>query len=242
MTMNTCKNCNEPINGNYCSNCGQPTKLKRIDRNYVIHEIAHAFHTEKGILYTIKKLLISPGEDIKYYITENRSRLVKPIPFLIIASLIYTVALHFFHIDAEYFYARQTEIEYPTVNIFLNWMLDHQGYVSIISGLFVALWVKLFFRKSGYNFFEIFIILCFLSGVSALISTFFVIFQGLTHWNLMLIASLIAFFYYVWAIGQFFGKKKAINYIKAFLSCLLGFYILGYLVTIVGIFIDITIK
>jgi len=37
--MNSCKNCNEPINGNYCSNCGQPAKLKRIDGRYIVYEI-----------------------------------------------------------------------------------------------------------------------------------------------------------------------------------------------------------
>ena len=240
--MNTCKNCNEPINGNYCSNCGQPTKVKRINGNYVIHEIAHAFHAEQGISYTIKKLLISPGEEIKCYITENRSRLVKPIPFLIIVSLIYTVALHFFHIGAEDFSVQSDKIELSTVKIFFNWMLDHHGYVNIIFGLFVAFWVKLFFRKSGYNLFEIFIVLCFLSGIMTLLSTVFVIFQGLTHQHFILITSLIARLYYVWAIGQFFGKRKAINYIKAFLSCALGFYIFGFLLVTIGIFIDIAIK
>ena len=242
MTMNTCKNCNEPISGNYCSNCGQSAKLKRIDLHYVIHEIAHVFHTERGILYTIKRLLISPGEDIKYYITENRSRLVKPIPFLIITSLIYSVALHFFHISAKDFYPQQTEVEFPTVNLFLKWIMDYQGYSSIISGFFVAFWVKLFFRKSGYNLFEIFVLLCFLSGVSSLFSIVIVILQGLTHLHLMEISSLIVTFYYAWAMGQFFDRKKARSYIKAFISCILGFLIFGFLVAFIGIFIDLVIK
>ena len=85
-----CKNCKKETSENFCSNCGQPTSLKRIDGHYIIHEIEHVLHFERGILYTVKELLINPGQTIRNYILENRSRLVKPVIFIIVASLIYT--------------------------------------------------------------------------------------------------------------------------------------------------------
>ncbi len=237
--MNNCKNCNELINGNYCSNCGQPAQLKRIDRTYIISEIGDFLFAHKGMIYTIKNVLISPGESIRRFITEDRYRFVKPITFLFITSLVYTLACHLFHIDAKDFYTQQPEIEYPTVNLFTNWMIEYQGYTNIISGLFMAFWLKLFFRKSGYNIFEIFILFCFISGISALFFTVTTILQGLTQLHLMNISALIVTIYYAWAIGQFFDKKKAAGYIKALLSCILGFLIFGFLITFVGILIDI---
>jgi len=84
-----CKNCNSKVDAEYCSKCGHPTVLKRIDGKYVIHEIEHLLHFERGILYTIKELLIKPGKNIRNYLSENRSRLVKPIIFFIVTSLIY---------------------------------------------------------------------------------------------------------------------------------------------------------
>jgi hypothetical protein len=48
--------------------------------------------------------------------------------------------------------------------------------------------------------------------------------------------------YYAWAIGQFFDKKKAASYIKALLSCVLGYFIFGILVSMIAMFIDIAIK
>ena len=237
--MNICKNCNEPIIGNYCSNCGQPAKPERVDGRYIIREIGDFLFAHKGMIYTVKKVLVSPGDSVRRFITEDRYRFAKPITFLFITSLIYTLACHYFHIDAKDFYIQEPEIEFPTVNLFLNWMLEYQGYASIISGLFVAFWIKLFFRKAGYNLFEIFILLCFLSGISSLFSAGVALLQGLSHWNLMNISALITMIYYAWAIGQFFDKKKAVSYIKAFLSCILGFYVFGFLVAIIGIFIDI---
>ena len=242
MQINSCKNCNEPINENYCSNCGQPTKLKRIDSRYIIREIASAFNAERGMLYTTKKMLTSPGESIKHYITENRTRYVKPITFLIITSLIYTLVSHIFHIGANEYSLQQSEIEIPTLTIFINWMIDYNGYLSIITGFFIAFPIKLFFRKSGFNLFEIFVLLCYLSGIASLIFSVVLIFQGLIHLNLIHITVLIVLIYYTWAIGQFFDKRKTVSYIKAFLSYLLGLAVFSFLITFIAIFVDIIMQ
>jgi hypothetical protein len=237
--MNNCINCKEQVNWNYCPNCGRPAKLKKIDRHYILSEIGDFLCANKGMVYTTKRIIVSPGKSVRQFLIEDRYRFVKPITFLFITSLIYTLACQFFHIDAKDFYLKQPEVEFPTVNLFINWMTDYQGYASIISGLFVALFVKWFFRKSEYNIFEIFILLCFISGISALFSTLMIILKGLTHWNLISSSGFIVILYYSWAIGQFFDKRKWTRYIKAFLSCLLGFFIFGLLVACVGIFIDI---
>ena len=97
-----CKNCNAEINSPFCPECGQPETLKRIDRHYIMHEIQHVLHFERGILYTIRELFIRPGENIRKFISENRSRLVKPIIFIIVSSLIYTFINHYFHIEDQY--------------------------------------------------------------------------------------------------------------------------------------------
>ena len=82
-----CKNCNTEINSKFCPDCGQPASLKRIDGKYIIHEIEHVLHFERGILYTIRELITNPGQNIRNYLFENRSRLVKPIIFIIIEIL-----------------------------------------------------------------------------------------------------------------------------------------------------------
>ncbi|WP_392436498.1 DUF3667 domain-containing protein [Cruoricaptor ignavus] len=91
-----CKNCGTEFNGNFCSNCGQPAKLKRIDAHYIKHEIEHVLHYDKGILFTVKELLLRPGKNVREFFTENRNRLVKPIIFIIVTSLIYSLISHFF--------------------------------------------------------------------------------------------------------------------------------------------------
>ena len=76
---NTCQNCNNLIVENFCSNCGQK-KFKRIDKKYVFDEIQYTLlHTNKGLFYSIKKLLRNPGKTAREYIEGNRVNHYKPI-------------------------------------------------------------------------------------------------------------------------------------------------------------------
>ncbi len=235
-----CKNCNNELNSNFCPNCGQPSNLKRIDGHYIIHEIEHVLHFERGILFTIKELVTNPGQNIRNYFSENRSRLVKPIIFIIVTSLIYSLCNQFFHFEDSYINYVDTK-KSATTEIF-NWVQGHYGYANIIMGIFIALWTKLFFKKYEYNFFEILILLCFVMGMGMLIYSVFGIIQGLTNIKLMQIAGIVGFVYTTWAVGHFFGKDKISNYLKAFFAYLLGMLTFTFAAFLLGALIDIIIK
>ena len=238
MTMTNCRNCNKPVNGNFCCSCGQPLKTKRVDGHYILHEIQHILHFEKGILYTVKELLIKPGQSIREFITVNRSRLVKPVLFIIVSSLIYSLINHFFHIEDGYVSYKGPQK--GGTSLIFNWVQNHYGYANIIMGVFIAFWLKLFFRKSDYNFFEILILLCFVMGMGMLVFSVFAIFEGLTKLNLMKISGPIGISYCTWAIGQFFDQKKTTSYLKALFSYLLGMLTFLISAALLGFLIDKT--
>jgi hypothetical protein len=235
-----CKNCNNEVNLNYCPNCGQAVNLKRINGHYIIHEIEHVLHFERGILYTIRELVTNPGQNIRNYLSENRNRLVKPIIFIIITSLIYTLCDHFFHFQDGYI-SYLDSVKSTTSEIF-KWVQGNLGYSNIIMGLFIALWTKLFFRSHKYNIFEILILLCFVMGMSMLIYSVFRSFQGLTHLNLKLFAEIIGYIYSTWAVGQFYDKRKISSYIKAFFAYVLGMITFTLTIILIGTLIDLVIK
>lgn len=97
--MTLCSNCNQAILENYCASCGQPAKLKRIDKHYISHEVFHLLHFEKGFFYTVRELIVSPGKSVLNFINQDRSKHMKPIPFLILTSLFFTLIEHLFHAD-----------------------------------------------------------------------------------------------------------------------------------------------
>jgi hypothetical protein len=238
--MNNCSNCNDELTGKYCSNCGQAVKVKRIDGHYIVHEIEHILHFERGILFTIKELLIRPGQNISHFLAENRTRLVKPVIFIIVTSLIFTLISHFFHIKEGY--VNFTDAKMPTTNFIFSWIQNHYGYANIIMGMFIAFWLKIFFKKYDYNFFELLILLCFVMGMGMLMHSIFAVFEGLTKLNLMQISGYIGIAYCIWAIGQFFDKTKPISYVKAFASYVLGLLTFCFSAIIIGVLIDLIIK
>lgn len=218
--MTLCKSCSTELSGKYCSHCGQPAHTKRIDGHYIKHEIEHVLHFEKGILFTVAELLFRPGQNVRRFLNEDRSKLVKPIIFIVITSLIYTLLSHFFHIEGSYVDFKSAQ--YPTITSIFNWVEGHYGYANILMGIFIAFWLKLFFRKPDYNFFEILILLCFVIGMMMLIFSLFVIFEGITKMPAMKVAGNVAIIYLVWAIGQFFDTTKASSYVKAFIAYIVG--------------------
>lgn len=119
--MTHCKNYNTEVADNYCPSCGQAARLKRINGHYIIHEIEHVLHFERGILYTIKELLIRPAKNVRTFITENRSRLVKPVIFIIVTSLIYSLISSLFQIEDDYVNFQEEEVS--TTGLIFQWVL-----------------------------------------------------------------------------------------------------------------------
>lgn len=230
-----CENCNTEVSQNYCPNCGTPIKLTRINGQYILQEIGSVLNFEKGIFFTIKELLIRPGQNVKSFILKDRSRLVKPIIFIIICSLIYTAAQQLLHFEDGYVNAGGFE-ESAITRIF-KWIQKKYGHANIIMAIFIAIWIKIFFRKYNYNFFEILILLCFIMGIGMLIYTVFGIVESTAKIRILHIGGIVGLVYVSWAIGQFFDKNKKINYIKGFLSYLMGMvtFFLGAIILGVGI-------
>lgn len=228
-----------------CGQCGQPAKLKRIDAHYVSHEIQHLLHFEKGFLLTVKELLTRPGQSIREHITVNRNRHMKPIPFLIFTSLIYTLISHYFHLH-ESFEAHGAEtaaLSKSSISTLFKWVEGHYGYANIMMGGLIALWIKVFFRKYQYNIFEITILLCFVMGEGMLLLSVETLVIGLIHNPaLYIFVGFIIWFYAAWAIGQFFETKKTSSYIKAFLAYMLGSFSFYLILFIVGIVYDIVTR
>lgn len=235
--MINCNTCQAEIAQKFCPNCGQAATLKRIDGHYIRHEIEHVIHFEKGILYTVKELLIRPGKSIQHFISVDRNRLVKPIILIVITSLIYTIINNFFHIEQGYM--KFDEARPSTIGKMMKWIQDHYGYGNILMGVFIAWWLKLFFKKYNFNFYEIIIMLCFTIGMGMLIFTFFALIQGIFHVEVMQAAGIVGFVYMTWAIGQFFDKSNIMSYVKSFFAYALGSISFLIAIVIIGAVIDL---
>jgi len=238
-----CTNCHKSIAGNFCVNCGQPIKLHKIDQHFISHEISHALHFEKGFFYTAKELLIRPGESVKEFIYHNRNKHMKPAGFLLLTSLIFTFIAYIFHADELLNQMTNASANKGSVAAIMGWVNSHWGYSNLFVGVFTAWCLKLFFRKYGFNFFEILIMLCFIFGEGMLILSFVTLFFPLmSNSAYMVISSIFSYLYIIWAIGKFFDGTKFYNYIKAFFAYCMGFILFYVAIIPVGLIADLIIK
>ena len=223
LPKSNCLNCNEPADKNYCSNCGYPLIIQKINFKYILSEVGEFFLANKGLLYTVKRVLVSPGISVRMFINEDRYRFVKPITFLFITTLIYALILYVFGEESHWIKYNTNDSEINTT--MLDWFISNPRYMITIMILVYAFWVRVLFRKAGYNYFEITILLCFVSGVTTLFDSLAVLINGFTpniNFDFLGTSSGIGFIYMTWGIAQFFGQKKVKNYLKAFLALILS--------------------
>ena len=75
-----------------------------------------------------------------------------------------------------------------------------------------------------------------------LIYSLFGIIEGLSKYPVLQFGVNIGILYSSWGIGQFFGKKRKMNYLKGFISYMLGMVTFIITVALIGIILDWIIK
>jgi Protein of unknown function (DUF3667) len=233
-----CYNCQTEIDQRFCPNCGRPAHLERINFHYIVHELTHLLHFEKGISYTIKALLLRPGKTIREFLHTDRSRLVKPVVFIIVTSVLYTVLAHALHFE-ESVESTSTPGLSPTTGLLMAWVQNHYGYANMIMGCIIALWLQLFFLAYRYTIFETLIALCFTMGMGMLMYSVLGCLQALVHVPLIIYGGWIAIAYSAWALGQWYDGSKWHTYARVLLAYLLGMTFMYVMIAIIGTVVDV---
>lgn len=219
----------------------EKSNLKRIDRHYISHEIEHVLHLDRGFFYTVRELLLRPGKAVREFLFEDRKKLVKPVLFLIISAILFTLLVHFydlrlslFSIDGGTFKGKIRSKEIG------EWTSNNTGYAQLIMCVFIAFWTKIFFKKFKYNFYEILVLIAFILGQGLLILDFFIIATKIFNTELIFtIGKWCYFIYIIWGVGQFFGEKTILNYLKSALTFVFGVFTYMSTLTIIAYLLKI---
>jgi hypothetical protein len=147
-STNKCKSCGFTGAGNYCSHCGQPYKTKRISFPGLLHDVLHLFtHFEKGFLYTIKQLVISPGHMQRNYLEGDRVRYQKPFSMFFICATLVAVSRYWI---MKSLYNNYQAGDIPELNFVHEYMVVL--YISLMPVYTLIAW--LLFYRSKYNYAE----------------------------------------------------------------------------------------
>lgn len=95
-----CINCALAVAGpgqKFCPGCGQPTPAHRIDWHFLGHELEHSvLHMDRGILYSLRQLMLRPGRLMRDYIDGRRGNHVKPLLLIMVSAAAVVLLNRFF--------------------------------------------------------------------------------------------------------------------------------------------------
>lgn len=84
-----CQNCENTFEGDYCNHCGQK-RSSRISYRLLASQVSkEIFDLDHGLLFTLKSLLVNPGNTVKSYILGARKKYYSPLKYLFIWTGIY---------------------------------------------------------------------------------------------------------------------------------------------------------
>lgn len=90
-----CASCGRAIAGpdqKFCPACGQRTPAHRIDWHFLGHEFEHSvLQMDRGILYSLKELMLRPGHLMRDYLDGRRGHQVKPLPLLMVMAAVVVI-------------------------------------------------------------------------------------------------------------------------------------------------------
>ncbi|MYM23504.1 DUF3667 domain-containing protein [Duganella sp. FT135W] len=94
--LDNCANCETPLTGHFCANCGQEAVLHHASTREFLHEfIGHYVALEGKLWGSLKRLILMPGELTNEYIRGRRVRYVQPLRMYLTFSVLFFALLKF---------------------------------------------------------------------------------------------------------------------------------------------------
>jgi hypothetical protein len=102
VTPANCANCEAPLSGHYCSQCGQEALLHHPSTREFLHEFVGHYVALEGKLWgSLSRLMFRPGLLTNEYMRGRRVRFVQPLRLYLSFSLLFFALLKFggFHLE-----------------------------------------------------------------------------------------------------------------------------------------------
>lgn len=251
--MTTCKNCDAPVEGRYCSNCSQRADTHRFNLYHFGHEFLHALtHTDKGILFLIRELFYRPGHVAREYNNGRRKKYFNPITFLLIIIAVNVYAIRstnfygaFVKKMSEYTQAiaqqsAETRDEMDRISKDLEGDMkkrieianDHSKLINFLFIPILSFLTWLFFKKSGNNYAENIVFNILVTGQATLLFLLLCIIPFLMKPSLVVLVFysyfILSIIYYLIAYHQFFRQKWGWTILKGLTVQILYLTIANY--------------
>lgn len=239
-TTNTnCRNCDQPISGDYCMHCGQRASVHKVTFKETWQDFWDlVFSVNAPLVSTLKLLFINPGVLFRGYLEGKRKRYYKPVAFFLLVTLIHVLIRSFIGYDAL---AHLESREDSGIDMTKMMEAGHFMFENINNLLFffvfaLGLLLKAFFYKRN-TLAEFIAVSFYLVGVYILIGTLNLFFMNYVNGQVQYLAILVMLIYISYAMVSWFRRpvfgiivKTTLAYFAAFLVYTFFAFGLSYLI------------
>ncbi len=231
-----CLNCGSPLSGHYCSECGQSSRVRRINPHYILVELlGGVLQLDHGFLFTARELMLRPGKSLHAFLAGQRRSFSRPFGFLLLASAIYVLVTYWQgstpvlgEVLKNVSVSSAEEGAATGAQTVFIWLSGHYTYASLLLLPLFSLCTRLVFFRSGLRYSEHLVINMFIKGQLALLITLI--------YPLLIVSPLafaLAWFclaiYPFYALGQIFNRWQWVFRVLGVAAC----FILYWLVILV---------
>ncbi|MFZ4622166.1 MAG: DUF3667 domain-containing protein, partial [Bacteroidota bacterium] len=219
-----CRNCQQEVHGHYCSNCGQPSNTPDIGPKFVFRHLRKAFISfNSGYFYTVKTLMLRPGEMLRGYIEGKRIKQMNPFSFVLLTAGAYVFLFKYYNINPL-----PNNTDAIDFSIFTTWYSSHFALFQLCLIPLYSFGTWIAFGRKKFNFSEYIILNTFMGGqrlfMSLVLFPLLYIFNGTPFFtiavNINTASGLLLFF---WSCNQLFNEHSRI---KTFFQTLLAYTII----------------
>lgn len=187
-----CLNCGHPVEGNYCSNCGQRTNVGRLSWKSVADGFASTFigdeafglrgnNMRKSIFGTWAEIIFFPARSLSEYIDGCRRKYFNPVAILILLASAYALLEYFLdmsHPSPELPEGLSALRSFNFLHYFEDYMKSNSTAYSLLTTLFIMFALHRTFRRiHGLNLVECFYLSVFMMIFSLSLTTLLLPFE-----------------------------------------------------------------
>ncbi len=242
---NRCRNCSQSLHlqQKFCHECGQRTDTHRIDYHFLVHEVQHGvFHVDKGIIYTLKELLIRPGHTIREYVDGKRKDHFKPALLIMVLATVTILLNQWWNSgavllqgkvelsqSAEAADLRQKQVVKTAQSVIHNvsavmeWINGHYSVSALLMVPLLAFCFWLVFRPYKQNLPEWLIISTFITAQGMFLYIMLIVLPK--QWlDLSFLFLLLINIYIIWTVTQYFSPKPRVQTVARTVGALALYY------------------
>ena len=152
-----CLNCHQPLAANYCAACGQKASTHRYSfGHFLAHDLVHGlWHVDNGLLPTLRALFVRPGHRVRAYLAGQRVGFFNFLTLLLLLLAAGHFLEDFTRVKMSDLVSENSRAAMGAMETFFEKYPKASLVLTVpVYALFSFVW----FRKSGFNLTEHFVL------------------------------------------------------------------------------------